>query len=212
MDKQLLERVLKQVPPDYYEQGFKINLLQKIWHGEKWKILEDLLEKNSRRILDVGCASGHITYKIKRLIPKARVVGIDVSKMFIDFAQKQYPEVEFICSDAHKLSFRARAFDAIVCTELLEHVVNPKKVLREIRRCLKDDGSLIVSMDSGSPLFRIVWFFWTKFGPGRVWRGSHLHQFTSESLRRLLLSNGFSLKNKRKAVLGMAVFFKVQKR
>lgn len=208
MNKQQLETIWEKPPADYYEKGKKRNIMQTLWHGEKWRVLQGLLDKDSRKILDLGCASGYITYKIHKALPEALVVGGDVSDKFIKFAKARYNGVTFVFADAHKLPFPNGSFDTIVCTETLEHVVKPKKVLSEIKRCLNKEGYLILSMDSGSFLFRLVWFFWTRFGPGRVWKDSHLHPFTSQSLETLIRSSGFRIKEKRNMFFGMAVFFK----
>ena len=211
LSKRKLEVIWRQVPPDYYEKGKKRNLFQKVWHGRKWKILDRLLTGNPKTILDVGCASGHITGLIKKKFPNSNVTGTDVSKIFIDFAKIIYPNIKFYHYDAHNLGFKDKSFNLIICTEVLEHVVNPKKVLEEIRRCLKDDGDLIVEMDSGSIPFSIVWYLWKRFGPGKVWRSAHLTHFNSDKLEKLILDSGFRIKQKIFINLGMAVFFKCQK-
>jgi ubiquinone/menaquinone biosynthesis C-methylase UbiE len=51
-----------------------------------------------------------------------------------------------VLGDAHHLPFTGSAFDCVKCTELLEHVENPEKVVEEITRVLKPSGTLILSM------------------------------------------------------------------
>lgn len=206
-----LESIWDQVSEDYYEEGIKKNFFQKIWHGRKWAILKKMLEADARSILDVGCASGHLTAKVKRLLPNSKVIGLDVSKKFIRYARKNYKGIEFVLADAHNLPFKKTSFDLIIATESLEHFVSPNKVLKEIRRCIKKRGRIIIEMDSGSTLFRSIWLLWILLGPGRVWKGSHLTRFNSTKLERLIKEEGFLIIEKRYALFGMVVFFKAKK-
>ncbi len=211
MTKAVLKKIWNQVPPDYYQKGKKKNFLQKLWHGGKWRVLKEFLDKDARQVLDVGCAGGHLTILIQKTLPKAKVTGLDVCEESIRFAQKRYKKIKFVVADAQNLSFKDKTFDTIVSLETLEHVVNPRKVFQEIRRCLKDDGEIIVEMDKGNCLFNSVWFFWTNFGPGKVWRGSHLSSFTVDSLERMIIESGFKIKKKKFFNFGMAVIFKAKK-
>ena len=212
METQKLRKIWLQVPNNYYESGIESNFLQRHWHKRKWEVVEKLVSGTSGRILDVGCASGHISNKIQKKLTRSRVVGLDVSLRFIEFAKKRYPKVKFVLADAHSLPFSNKTFDLILSTETLEHVVFPQKVLREMRRVLKPDGVIVVSMDSGNSLFRLVWYFWTRWGPGKVWLGSHLTHFNSTKLADLITKAGFEIVEKHTATLGMAVYYKCKKR
>lgn len=207
MDGKKLRKIWDQVPSDYYETG---NLLQKYWHGGKWENIRTLFSPGYRKILDVGCASGHITNKIKALYPDAEVIGLDVSNKFLAFAKKRYPGVKFVLADAHSLPFPDRHFDLILSSESLEHVVNPGKVLLEIKRCLSKKGDFVVSMDSGSGLFSFVWKYWTTWGPGRVWRGSHLTHFDAKLLTDMVKEAGFKIAKSKIGHFGMAIFIKAK--
>lgn len=210
-DKETLEKIWAEVPPDYYN---KLNYGQKLWHEWKWLIIKHLITQNHKRpnkILEVGCSNGHLAGFIASLYPKASVVGIDVYEDAIKLARRSYPKIKFKIADAHRLPFRDNSFDLIVCSETIEHVLNPKKVLYEISRVMKKDGEALVEMDSGSPMFRFIWYFWTNFGKGRVWKYAHLHPFTARELENLISANGFLIKQKTLSHFGMAVSFLISK-
>ena len=209
LTKHRLQQIWKQVPPNYYDQGIENNILQKLWHIKKLSQVLNLLPKNAKKVLDIGCSSGVLTAQVASALPKSKVTGLDSYKDAIDFAQKKYPHIDFICADAHKLPFKNNAFDLIICTETLEHVIDPRKTLLEMKRVLKENGHAIISMDSGSPLFRIVWFFWTKT-KGRVWQNAHLHEFNAQILENLIRQTDFKIKKKNTSHLGMAVIFLVE--
>ncbi len=92
--------------------------------------------KSGAGILDVG--AGDCPYK---------PIFADCTYKSTDFASTEYHryrEIDFICP-ADDIPVSGRSFDAIVCTEVLEHVPEPQKVLREFNRVLKDDGSLFLT-------------------------------------------------------------------
>lgn len=208
-DQKKLKKIWAEVPADYY---FNLNFGQRLWHEWKWLVIKHLLLKQlktSTKILEIGCAGGHLTSLLGDLYPKARITGIDVYGHSIELAKSRFPKLQFKVADAHDLPFARNTFDLVVLSETIEHVVKPSLVLHEISRVLKRDGQLLIEMDSGSRLFRFVWYMWTRFGRGRVWRQAHLHPFTAKELESLIVSNGFRIQDKLFSHFGMAVSFLV---
>lgn len=204
--KKKLEAIWAQVPPNYYDQGIENNPFQKLWHTTKLNKVLALLPMNIKTVLDVGCSSAILTSQIKKALPKAKITGVDSYRGAIEFAKTKYKNLNLIVADAHKLPFRDKSFDLVICTETLEHVTDPKKCLTEIKRVLKKNGKAIISMDSGNFLFTTIWFFWTKT-TGKVWEGAHLHEFNAKVLEDLIGEAGFKIKKKVYSHLGMAVTF-----
>jgi ubiquinone/menaquinone biosynthesis C-methylase UbiE len=203
------KKILRRVPNDYYQTG---NFLQRLWHGKKWQTVRSLMGAKEKRILDVGCASGYSTNQIGQVMPEAKLVGVDIDGEFIRFAREKYPQFRFLVADAENLPFRGKSFDAVVCTEVIEHLAAPEKMVEEVWRVLKPGGKFILEVDTESLLFRTIWFFWIRIGPGKPWKGSHLVQFSVKELERLLLGNRFRIKKKKIFNLGMAVAFLAIKR
>ena len=204
-----LKEIWAEVPPDYY---FKLNFLQNLWHEWKWLVIKYLVSKNGKApktILEVGCNAGHLSGLLHTIFPKAKITGIDVYDEPIIEAKKRYRGITFKIADAHTLPFADRSFDLVVCSETIEHVVDPGKVLHEISRVLNKNGEALVEMDSGSLLFRVIWWGWTTFGKGIVWKNAHLHPFTARELEGLIRSNGFTIDQKTFSHFGMAVSFLV---
>lgn len=204
--KKRLQEIWSQVPPDYYDQGIKVNFLQKLWHSKKLNEVLKLLPTNSHQVLDIGCSSAILTAEVAKFLPQSAITGLDSYKKAIDFARKKYPHLKFVVADAHKLPFKNNAFDLVICTETLEHLINPQLALLEMKRVLKKNGHAIISMDSGSFLFKTIWYFWTKT-KGRVWQGAHLHEFNAKILENLIKKSGFRIKQKNLSHLGMAITF-----
>ena len=204
------KKILHQVPPDYYERGMRSNLLQWVWHSWKWKTLSSILKGVNGRVLDIGCADGNLTNKICAFLPDVQVTGVDLYSKSIKFAQKKSSGVEFLVADARKLPFKSGQFDCIVCIETLEHISANHQAVGEIYRVLKPHGTLIVIQDTDSLLFKIVWFFWTKW-KGKVWSGSHVSCMKPEVLLRLLKDQGFRIIEKKFSHFGLEVAIKAKK-
>ena len=191
MKNHRLYKIWDQVPVNYYQQGVKRNLFQWLWHTYKIKLAKSILSQfKFNNCLDVGCASGYMLSQIAHLYPNAKYFGIDIYDKAIDYAKKTYPNIEFNVASADRLPFEDKTFDVILFYETIEHVENPKDCLKEIKRILKKDGILILTMDSGSLLFRLVWFVWENTR-GKIWQGAHLHPFHHTELEQLIQSSGF---------------------
>ena len=105
------------------------------------------------KVLDVGCNSGELI----RLLKDAKqcdVTGIDISEVALDIAKKKGLNVLF--ADAEHIPFPDASFDVVTLREVLVHIHEPLKALKEIRRVLKPSGFLIGSAPHAN-LERIAW-------------------------------------------------------
>lgn len=107
------------------------------------------LNPESHLILDVGCGNGNISRYLGNL--GYRTTGVDISEKAIEKAQSlnTYQNVEFFVKNAEQLNDENRKFDAIICSEVLEHLENPLELLEAIKKILNKDGILIVTVPNG---------------------------------------------------------------
>jgi len=111
--------------------------------------LGPILHKGGR-VLDVGCGMGNISKALGAL--GFSVLGIDVDEPTIEMAKHSNPfpdTVAFECANAEELNDRADKFDAIVCSEVLEHLEDPAALVHQFTPWLKQDGLLIVTVPNG---------------------------------------------------------------
>lgn len=109
---------------------------------DRGELIYNLLEYCDS-ILDIGCASGYYT---KLYSKKCNVIyGIDPNKDLIEKAKKENPEIKFIVSNAEKLPFKNENFDFVVLSDVLEHVENENKSMKEVYRVLKKNGEVIIT-------------------------------------------------------------------
>ncbi len=97
------------------------------------------------RVLDLGCGAGNLLQKLEGNV----VVGCDLSEQLIQLShgrvrgQKNFLVVR---AEAESLPFPDNFFDHVVCSELLEHVLDPGQVMKEIYRVSKPQAQIIVTV------------------------------------------------------------------
>jgi len=97
-------------------------------------------------ILDIGCGQGFLISTIKQY---KKITGLDISRVYLEQAQKRLKNkknIELIFGDAHQLPFKDKSYNKIISSEVLEHLPDPQKALKEISRVLTDDGTLVISV------------------------------------------------------------------
>jgi len=103
------------------------------------------------RYLDVGCGTAMVT----RFLPPG-TVGLDLNPRNLEKARRYAPSSHLVLCDAEGAIPLANAtFDAAVCTEMLEHLLQPGLALAELGRLLKPTGILIGSVPGESPIWKL---------------------------------------------------------
>jgi len=101
------------------------------------------------QVLDVGCGNGIISRSLGS--HGFRVKGIDVSDKAIEKAKalNTLPNVEFEVLSAEKLVADGQKYHAVICSEVLEHLNEPEKLLTTLQQLLHESGILIVTVPNG---------------------------------------------------------------
>ncbi len=112
--------------------------------GKRIRRLFALLAPGRRdRVLEVGCGAGHLLAGL----PAGRPFGLDLSDSLLARAAKRLDgRAALVQGDAEHLPFRARAWDRVYCSEVLEHVPDPRAALAEISRVVALHGVAVVSV------------------------------------------------------------------
>lgn len=166
------------------------------------------------KVLDVGCADGTFSKEILDATSADNLIGIDVLKSSIDWAKKKWKKngkMKFLVGDAHRLDFAKGTFDAVFALEVLEHVHDPVRIFKEIKRVLKKGGYAVFLVPSDSNLFLFVWYIWLHFYPrGWVWRDTHIQSYRNNYLTKAVKKSGFRVEVDKKFNLGMLHLVKVR--
>lgn len=203
ISKDELDRLHKQVPPDYYSNGIKTNILQRYWHGRRFVLITRELKKLNLtgNILDIGCHSGDLT-NVMSNATSCKLYGIDISPTAIDFAKKRFSHINFSVNDfPFEKKYDDGFFSAVTAFDVMEHLPGTDQVLKEVKRLLAPGGYLIIAVPNETPLFRLVWWLWTK-SRGQVWDGVHVHDFNHEGID-IFTRHGFTPAVDRKIIWGM---------
>lgn len=112
-----------------------------------------------QKILDAGCGEGFTLSKFHELKIGEQLEGIDFSEDAIGIGHKLYPYLNIRQADIYNLSYRNNSFDLVTCMEVLEHLENPKKALKEVVRV---SSKYILLTVPNEPLFTI--FNYTRWG------------------------------------------------
>ena len=112
------------------------------------EILDLIPAKNSNaNMLEIGAGSGDTLLYAKQNAYAKYISGIELCK--IDESHQESEEFSnFIIGDIENivLPFENKTFDVIICGDVLEHLVNPYAVVEKLKKLLKDDGVIIVSL------------------------------------------------------------------
>ncbi len=128
-----------------------------IWTRKKQIIHEFLQSIPYETVLDVGCGDGGL---FGLLSGKAQYTGIDISPTQLAAFRSQIKKLKvkssptLIEADITKLPLKDASFDLALACDVLEHVLDPEKVLREFKRVVKKDGYIIFSIPN-EPLLQL---------------------------------------------------------
>jgi 2-polyprenyl-3-methyl-5-hydroxy-6-metoxy-1,4-benzoquinol methylase len=109
------------------------------------KLLAGFPEKTL--VVDMGCGNG--TFISLFQDRGWELYGSDFSPTAIEIAQHHFPGIRFSLADAQSLSgeltSRLGGFDVVLCTEVIEHVYNPRGLLKTCNDLLKPGGTLVLT-------------------------------------------------------------------
>lgn len=98
-----------------------------------------------RTVLDVGCGAGTITADLAALVAPGRLTAVDVSEDVLGKARAQaagrgLDNLAFAVEDVHALRFADGSFDVVHAHQVLQHLADPVRALREMRRVCRPGG------------------------------------------------------------------------
>jgi len=165
-----------------------------------WKDLGP--EIRNRRVVDVGCGSGRFTACLA-LDYGCRVAGLDGNRYALEKALArgvaEVHEVADLSCDI--LPFDDATCEIVVNKDVLEHLIDPLHLLREINRILIMDGRLLLHVPNHFPLSgRIRFLFNGDIDPmgfclgAKAWENPHIRFFRYDDIETMLALSGFSIR------------------
>ncbi len=104
-------------------------------------VLHHVGDLNGKRILDAGCGKGRYASILKRLYPSADITAMDISAEMLRHVE---PSIRTVQHGILDMPFADGSFDAVICIEALEHVVQIREAVQELARVLAPGGILVI--------------------------------------------------------------------
>ncbi|HWW90150.1 MAG TPA: class I SAM-dependent methyltransferase [Solirubrobacteraceae bacterium] len=101
------------------------------------------------RIIDVGCSTGYLLEDLRRAIPDASLVGVDLVAGGLRKARENVPDAELLQADACALPLADRSVDGAVSANLFEHVPADERALAETLRILRPGARAVIVVPVG---------------------------------------------------------------
>ena len=160
------------------------------------------------RILDLPCGRGFYLRMFRR-VSDCELVGADLDWHVVKTAKqvlKPLPQIQISRASIYDMPYPADCFDAVILSEVLEHIDDDVRGLKEAYRVLKPGGALAVTVPNANyPLFwdpinkvleRLFnWHF--SSGPLAGLWANHLRLYTASQLRRAVDKAGFLIEEER---------------
>jgi SAM-dependent methyltransferase len=132
-----------------------------------------------RRVLDLGCRDGALT---QAYLDGNEVIGVDADREALAEAARLGIETHWADLD-QPLDLEDGSFDVVVAGELLEHLRDPQRLVREVRRVLRPGGTFVGSVPNAYRLKGRLLFL---FGRPPENDPTHLQMFSAADVRALL--------------------------
>ena len=171
MAKQREEVLLREHPPapqgpprSYYET----NVFSLRWRSSIAKMVGSILPRDWKdmELLDLGVGDG---YTIRLIKPTGKIAGLDPDQPSIAEARERGIAAQE--GSAYNQPFPSESFGLVTCIEVLEHLSRPEIALAETYRILQPGGYLAITTPIPSARWRMLWWAWTRLGPGKKWQG-----------------------------------------
>ena len=166
-----LKQSIKASHKDYYK-----DVEGPIGGGERfeWVARNFFADTRGKRILEIGCGEGSL---LRMLSGRNDVYGVDISESGVEKTRAKGIPCEHADASNEPLPYADGFFDIAVTLETIEHVENPHRMLWEIKRVLKEGGTLLISIPGEKVYHPFIY-------PGL---------FTRKNFTEFLESNGFQV-------------------
>lgn len=153
------------------------------WHrGKRANVLFQIkrfARNKDLKILDVGCGTGYLLKELQNEVINA--YGIDISIQSLAFCKKRGIK-NLKHWDIEKNPYPQITFDVVLALDVIEHIQDDNKAMKNIAKSLNKDGIVIFA----SPAFPFLWSYWDELA-------GHFRRYDKKSLVKLFEDSGFKI-------------------
>lgn len=149
------------------------------------------------RLLDIGCGTGALSVAVRGKFDE--IHGLDIAHEAVRLATANGMRARRVDLNRDDIPFGDGTFDAVTVLSVLPYVYDPRWVLRECHRVLRDGGELALSVANMRGLGKVFKQFVqgrfpvTSVGSEQGYDGGALHYFCAANIRDLLVEAGFHI-------------------
>lgn len=161
------------------------------YSSERREVL-NYIPQGTKRVLDVGCATGNFGLAMKQELGVEEVVGIEIVPEIAEIAKRNLDKVFVGNIETDDFPLEENYFDVITCCDVLEHMEYPEKALCKLARHLKTYGHVIISIPNvqyWGVIFGLSLGRWDYRDSG-IQDITHLKFYTRETLEQLIRQSG----------------------
>ncbi len=146
-------------------------------------------------ILEVGCDIGATLMQARNKYRNARIFGCELNENAVKIAKNYLDECITLNIEDETLAFSENSMDYIIFGDVLEHLHDPAKTLKYIKKFLKNDGCVIASIPNVmhiSVMEQLLRGDFTYTDTGLLDR-THIHLFTYKEIKKIFCETGYRL-------------------
>lgn len=179
----------------WYQPNFDINSpkmriydFKKSQNSLHYYIINHLLWKKTDEVVDLGANDGTVASKLASKVKKITAVDIKKPK-----AKKNVKNLKLDLNKDFNTALGNKSFNKVIALDMIEHLNNPEKSIKNINHLLKTDGTLYASTANIAYfVMRITHLIgWFNYGKKGILDMTHQRLFTVNSFKKLLTDNGF---------------------
>jgi SAM-dependent methyltransferase len=168
---------------EYFAQLEKLEA-GSFWFRSRNRLIVWALQRyfpHATSFLEIGCGTGFVLSGIARAQPSLRLAGSEIFSAGLEFAAKRLPHAELVQMDARHIPYSSE-FDAIGAFDVLEHIDDDERVLREIAKALRPGGGLLITVPQHQ-------FLWSETDE----TAHHVRRYSSTELQKKTEEAGFQV-------------------
>jgi 2-polyprenyl-3-methyl-5-hydroxy-6-metoxy-1,4-benzoquinol methylase len=175
--------------------SFDISAKPEIYFNVVRKEMIAFVPSEAKIILEVGCGDGNFA-ELLLLRGVTEVWGIEYEKEQAELARKRMTTV-IVGDVAQRMAeLPDNYFDAIICNDVLEHLIDPYTVISKLKYKLKKEGVMISSIPNIRYFRNLFDYFFKKnwdYTDSGIMDKTHFRFFTYRSIRKMFESNGYEV-------------------